>query len=198
MQGMSFDFNLAFPRAWGAPPVTAQLKVAPEDFYVEERLDFELANSGEHLYLFVEKRDQNTQTVAEHIARMAKVSPGDVSYAGMKDRRAVTRQWFSVYLPKNNDFAWQAVPDCEMTLLSFARHHKKLRRGEHAANFFRIQLREVDGDSDALLRRLALVAEHGVPNYFGEQRFGYQSSNLRDIERFLGKAKGIGDALLVV
>ena len=187
---MLFDFNRDCPRAWGVPPITAQLKTTAEDFYVEEQLDFELAGSGEHVYLFVEKRDQNTQIIAEHIARMAKVRIGDVSYAGMKDRRAVTRQWFSVYLPKTDDFSWQAVPDCDMTLLASTRHHKKLRRGEHAANFFRICLRNIDGDLELLHTRLVLIAEQGVPNYYGEQRFGHQLANLEGLERFLLKAKG--------
>lgn len=187
---MTSDFDRDFPRAWGAPPVTALLKAAVDDFYVEEHLGMELSATGEHLYLFVEKRNQNTQVVAEHIAQMAKVRSGDVSYSGMKDRRAVTRQWFSVYLPKRDDFVWQTVPDVEINLLSSIRHHKKMRRGEHQANFFRICLRHVDGDRDALHARLALIAEHGVPNYYGEQRFGYQRANLRDIERFLLKAKG--------
>jgi tRNA pseudouridine13 synthase len=187
---MPFDYNRDFPRAWGAAPITALLKVVPEDFYVEEQLGFEPTGSGEHLYLFVEKRNQNTQAVAEHIARMAKVRPGDVSYSGLKDRRAVTRQWFSVYLPKGENVSWQTPPDCEITLLLSARHHKKLRRGEHAANFFRIVLSQIEGDEEALNTRLAFVAEHGVPNYYGEQRFGYQVANLQDLEGFLRKAKG--------
>lgn len=183
-------FNLEFSRAWGAPPLRAQIKVVPEDFFVEEQLGFEPAGSGEHLYLFIEKRDHNTQTVAEHLAAMAHVRVSDVSYSGMKDRRAVTRQWFSVYLQQRDDFVWPLSPDSGITLLRCARHHKKLRRGEHAANFFRIHLRRLDGDRDALLARLAQIAGHGVPNYYGEQRFGHQGSNLRDIERFLARAKG--------
>ena len=198
---MSADIHREFPRTWGAAPVVAQLKATADDFYVEERLGAELSGAGEHLYLFVEKRNQNTQTVAELITRMAGVRSGDVSYAGMKDRRAVTRQWFSVYLPKQDDFIWHTEPDSEITLLSSIRHHKKLRRGEHAANFFRICLRDVEGDSEALHTRLALIAERGVPNYYGEQRFGYQRANLQHIERFLlrakGKQQGFQDRLMV-
>ena len=187
---MTDTLNLDFSRAWGTPPITAQLKAVPEDFYVEEQLGFELSGAGEHLYLFIEKRDQNTQVVAEHIARMADVQLSDVGYSGMKDRKAVTRQWFSVYLQQRDDFAWQSIPDGEISLLHSGRHHKKLRRGEHQANLFRICLRDVQGDRDALAAHLTVIAERGVPNYYGAQRFGHDGSNLRDVDRFLAKAKG--------
>lgn len=182
------DFNLDFPRAYGEPPISAIFKAEPEDFYVEECLGFEPSGAGEHLYLFIEKRDRNTQQVAEQLAQAVGIAAKDVSYAGLKDRRAVTRQWFSLYLPKPTDMPGQV--DASVKVLRSARHHKKLRRGEHRANRFRIRLKRVEGDRVLLEERLQQIQRAGVPNYFGEQRFGHGASNLHQVESFLQHAKG--------
>lgn len=193
------EFDLDFPRAYGEPPVTALFKAEPEDFYVEEQLGYEPSGSGEHLYLFIEKRDRNTQSVAEQLAAAAGIALQDVAYAGLKDRRAVTRQWFSLYLPKRAE-----LPVSEgdgFRVLNRGRHSQKLRRGDHGSNLFRIVLKQVQGDSALLQQRLQHVQEQGVPNYFGEQRFGKGASNLQQMERFLaqhkGKQRGFQDRLRV-
>lgn len=186
-------FNLDFPRAHGELPVTAVLKAEPEDFYVEEQLGFEPGGVGEHLYLFIEKRDRNTQPVAEALAQAAGIAVKDVGYSGLKDRRAITRQWFSLYLPKQPEFNIHSghIPSGSgFTVLRSARHTQKLRRGDHQSNLFRICVKNVEGDPELLEGRLRQIKEWGVPNYFGEQRFGHGASNLQQIEGFLQKAKG--------
>ena len=87
------------PYAYGGPLISGSLRDQPADFFVEENLGFEPEGEGEHVFLWIEKTDINTQQLAGDIARLAKLPTRQVSYAGMKDRRAVTRQWFSVHLP---------------------------------------------------------------------------------------------------
>ena len=91
-----------WPRATEAefgPPPAGTFRVIPEDFVVEEVLGFAPGGEGEHLWLWVEKRELTTLEVARHLARVCAVSERAVGYSGMKDRVAVTRQWFSVHLP---------------------------------------------------------------------------------------------------
>jgi tRNA pseudouridine13 synthase len=185
---MTHSFNPDFPRAHGAPPVRAILKAEPEDFFVEEQFDFMPAGSGEHEYLFIEKRDLNTQDAVKRLAQAAGIKPGDIGYSGMKDKRAVTRQWFSLYLPKQTTFALPA--DERMIVLRRERHTQKLRRGSHHHNFFRITLRDVQGDLHALPARIEMIQKHGVPNYFGEQRFGHNGDNLRQVDALIARTQG--------
>ena len=174
----------ALNKAYGKPLVTGLLRQSPEDFFVEEILGFEPEGEGEHVFLWVEKRGSNTQFVADKIAELAGVPARQVSFSGMKDRWAVTRQWFSVQLPGIADPDWQQLNDDEITVLKTQRHLKKLRRGVHRGNRFRLTLREVEGDIDALMARAAEIADSGVPNYFGEQRFGRGFSNMSSAVRW--------------
>src|SRR5688572_17268674 len=98
------DFSRDFPRAFGDVNVHALFRSCPEDFQVVEELGFELAGEGEHVFLHIEKRGENTAWVADQIAQVAKVKPMDVGYCGRKDRHAITRQWFSVYLPQRQHY----------------------------------------------------------------------------------------------
>lgn len=175
-------FDLDFPRAHGAVPVTANFRTECEDFVVNEVLGFEPSGEGEHLLLDIVKRDDNTPWIAKQIAKVAGVKPMDVGYCGLKDRRAVTRQWFSVYLPKQVAPDWQTLNGESSQLLAVHRHHKKLRRGEHQANEFLIRLRDCDGDLAELEHRLSQIQSQGVPNYFGEQRFGRDAGNLLEAQ----------------
>ena len=147
------------------------LRVALEDFEVTETLAFEPSGAGEHLYLLIAKRGLTTRAVQEALAAAADVVPVDVSYAGMKDKHAVARQWFSVRRPRQETFAgvegW--------TVLDAAWHEKKLRRGELQANRFRIRIRDVSGPVAVNLER---VVRDGAPNYFGPQRFGTDGGNV--------------------
>lgn len=177
-------FDLDFPRAWPALHVSASFRQRAEDFFVDEQLGFELSGAGEHLCLHIEKINQNTVYVAKQLANWAGIRQMDVGYCGLKDRQAVTRQWFSLYIGKNEpDFAALAIEGC--TVLAVSRHNSKLRPGMHAGNAFAIRLRDVQGDKSALLARWQAVVAEGVPHYFGEQRFGFSGSNLQQAQALL-------------
>lgn len=166
------------PRAYGAPPLTATLRSTADDFRVEEILGYEADGEGEHAFLWVEKRDANTDWVARELARFAGISPVNVGYAGLKDRHAVTRQAFSVQLPGKADPDWSAFPHPEVKVLASARHKRKLKRGALRGNRFVLVLRDVQGDRARAQEVLQQIAVRGVPNYFGEQRFGREGGNL--------------------
>jgi len=167
----------------GKPVASARMRQCPEDFRVTEIPLLEPDGEGEHVWLWIRKRNENTQHVAELLSTHAGVHPRQVSYAGMKDRRAVTEQWFSVHLPGREEPDWQAM-NCEtLTVLRHQRHSRKLRRGTLKGNSFRITLREIGGDQAVLEQRLAAARDRGVPNYFGEQRFGRGGSNLYTAEK---------------
>lgn len=168
--------SLAYANA--KPGAIARLRQCPEDFQVTEIPLLEPDGEGEHVWLWIRKRNENTQHVAELLSTHAGVHPRQVSYAGMKDRHAVTEQWFSVQLPGREEPDWQAMNSATLTVLRHARHSRKLRRGTLKGNTFRITLRDISGDRHALEQRLVKVREQGVPNYFGEQRFGRGGSNL--------------------
>ncbi|MFN7552163.1 MAG: tRNA pseudouridine(13) synthase TruD, partial [Pseudomonadota bacterium] len=133
------------PFAFGGPPLAGVLRSTPEDFEVEEDLGFEPSGAGEHLMLWVEKRGANTEWVARQLARVAGIAPVGVGFAGLKDRHAVTRQWFSLHLPGREapDFAAAAIEGVRG--LDARRHARKLPRGALAGNRFRIVLRELRG-----------------------------------------------------
>ena len=163
-------FDLAY--ALGKPNCHGITRSIPEDFQVEEVLGFELAGQGEHVCLHIRKRNSNTAFVAKQIARLAGVKNMDVSYAGLKDRNAVTTQWFSIYLSNKPEPDWTQLNNDEVELVSVCRHNRKLRRGALKGNRFKIIARQLQGDTHALEQRLQTIKTTGVPNYFGEQRFG--------------------------
>ena len=175
---MTKQFSLDWAYALGQPLGSADFRSQPEDFQVTENLGFELSSAGEHVYLHLEKRGDNTIWLAKQIARLAEVNPSDVGYCGLKDRHAVTQQWFSVYLPKGAEPDWRQLNSETVTLLGSTRHVKKLRRGMHTFNHFVIRLRNYSGDNAQLTDRLEQIKQQGVPNYFGEQRFGHSGNNL--------------------
>ena len=166
------------PRAFGAPVLSARIRSVPEDFFVEELAGFEPSGEGEHLLLTVEKRGMNTAFAAKRIAEWAAIAEMGVGYAGLKDRHAVTRQRFSVHLPRKRapDLAGLASDDLKVIDASW--HSRKLPRGALAGNRFELVLRDVAGDRDAIDARLAEIAAHGLPNWFGDQRFGRDGGNV--------------------
>ena len=166
------------PRAWGGPAGSGTLRADPGDFFVEEVLGFEPEGEGEHLLVFIEKRELNTADVAEALRRCAGVRPVDVSFAGLKDRRAVTRQWFSLYLPGRADPDLRDIEGGQLRILRTARHSRKLRRGALRGNRFHLVVRDFEGDAGQAGSLLEQIARYGFPNYFGAQRFGRGNSNL--------------------
>jgi tRNA pseudouridine13 synthase len=177
--------------AFGAPVLSARIRVQPEDFRVEEIDAFEASGEGEHLLLTIEKRGMNTGFVAGTIARWAGVTDVAVGFAGLKDRHAVTVQRFSVQLPGRDAPELAALEQEGLRVLAQARHRRKLSRGALDGNRFALVLRGVSGDRDAIEARLAQVAAHGVPNAFGGQRFGHGGGNVaKAIAMFAQGARG--------
>lgn len=173
----------ALPGGFGAPVLSALYRAAPEDFVVEEIPGFEPTGQGEHLLLTVEKRGANTAHIAKRLARWAGIPEMGVGYAGLKDRHAVTRQRFSVHLPKRVAPDLAALQDEELKVLDSAWHNRKLPRGALKGNRFELVLRDVVGDGDAIGQRLAAIAAGGLPNYFGVQRFGREGDNVEAARR---------------
>ena len=200
-------FSLDFPRAYGEPVCAAQVRAEPEDFQVDELMNLDFDGSGEHLCILVRKRNQNTRWLAAEMAAQLELPESAIGYCGLKDRRAVTSQWFSLHLPEHSgsgrETASQTVQNRrrpndkrvvqglhldECDILSSQRHGKKLRRGMHAGNRFKLRLKNVQGDRTAIQQRLEQIDE-GVPNYFGEQRFGIDGQNLVEADKLLRKTR---------
>lgn len=188
-------FSLDFPLAYGPLNASGDFRRLPEDFQVNEVLGYEPSGEGEHVFLHVLKRGENTAWVAQKIAQLAGVKEMDVGYCGRKDRHAVTAQWFSVYLPKEPaGLDWMQLNSDSIQVLGVSRHQHKLRRGEHESNQFVIRLRDVDvEDKSKLELRIEQVLTHGVPNYFGEQRFGNGGNNLHQANLLLIDRKPMRD-----
>lgn len=167
------------PRAFGLPLVIGRIRQSPADFEVTELLGFDLSGGGEHDFLYLQKVGANTRWVAGQLAAYAGVALNDVGYAGLKDRHAVTRQWFSVRRPAAAGTDWTIFNVADLSILQCGRNQRKLRRGAHAANQFRIVIRDIRGTAGDILQRLLQIRDRGVPNYFGEQRFGRNGNNLR-------------------
>jgi len=182
-----------WPRAHGGPVIRGRLRQSAEDFAVTEVLGFEPDGEGEHDFLWIEKRHTNTVWLARQLAEFASIPLRDVGYAGMKDRLAVTRQWFSVRRPGGMPADWSALDVAGVQLLKTTRNSRKLRRGAHAGNRFRIVIRDVSqadekSGHEHLDQLIRTIGEQGVPNYFGEQRFGRSGNNLALAESlFAGK-----------
>ena len=182
------ELELLGPRAYGESLGSAVLKATAEDFQVDEVLDIPLTGDGEHLWLWVEKRDLNTEEAARRIAKAAGVPLRTVSYAGLKDRQALTRQWFSIQLPGKADPDLSAAQNDTLKILKTARHRRKLQRGAHSANGFTLRLTGFKGDSAAVDARLQTIARQGIPNYFGAQRFGHDGGNVVDASAWAARS----------
>ncbi len=162
---------------YGKPTVHGLYKQQYEDFIVIEELGFDLTGEGEHILVYLEKKDCNTIYVAEQLAKYVGISAKNVSYAGLKDRQAVTQQWFSLHMPgkETPDFSQFDLAGCR--ILQINRHNKKLKIGALKGNRFKIILRNLS-DKQAIEPKLNLIKQYGVPNYFGEQRFGREQNNM--------------------
>ena len=178
-----FDFH-RMPRLLGEPLGRAMFRSQLEDFQVDEIIDLQPSGEGEHLLVHIRKRDQNTTCVAGLLATLAGIKRNDVGYCGMKDRFAVTTQWYSLHIPgRELDIAQLKHDDFE--IITSARHNKKLRRGMHQGNQFKLVLRAFKADPAIVAERLSLIERRGVPNYFAEQRFGHDGGNLHEAQRLI-------------
>ena len=181
--------NTDWHYAWTAPHARADLKTFASDFLVEEILGFEPEGKGEFVYLWVEKQGVNTDYLAKRLAQAADISPNRVTYAGVKDRHACTRQWFCLHMtghaPDLSEIE-QVFREPEMVrVLLQTRHSKKLKTGGLQGNRFVLRLRNIQGERSEIEQRLSLIERFGVPNYYGEQRFGIQGNNLVNGYKFV-------------
>ena len=165
------------------PKQTALLKAECADFVVKEQLGYDMSGDGEFVAVKVRKTDCNTLFVGEQLAKFAGISARNMSYAGLKDRKAVSEQWFSLQMPgqPTPDFSQFSLEGVE--ILEVTRHQRKIRIGSLQGNHFEILLRNAE-ETDELKVRLDFLAKNGFPNYFTEQRFGRDGNNLTQALRW--------------
>ncbi len=170
------DYPTNYQYLYAKPTCSAAIRVCNEDFQVTEIPAFEPDGEGEHWYFNIRKNGENTDWVAKQLASFFDVSTKEIGYAGKKDRHAITQQWFSVCLPGIMDISVENFNTESIKILEIRKHSRKLRLGALKGNRFSIVLKNVSDDK-YFAQRLSLV-EKGVPNYFGEQRFGIAGGNL--------------------
>jgi tRNA pseudouridine13 synthase len=160
------------------PGIGGRIKVEPEDFEVEEIAAYTPSGTGEFLYLWIEKRDLGAEYFGRQVAQRLGLAPGEVGAAGLKDRRAVTRQWISV--PAQAEARLGQLEGPDMRVLEVSRHTNKLRPGHLHGNRFRILIREHDPSAGTSLSKiLEQLRLQGLPNFYGAQRFGRQQETLQ-------------------
>ncbi|MFA5700050.1 MAG: tRNA pseudouridine(13) synthase TruD [Desulfuromonas sp.] len=156
------------------------IKLTPEDFCVEEIPAYLPAGEGEHLYLWVEKRNCSTLHLVQLLAEKLQLKPAAIGYAGLKDKRATTRQWISVSAPSEIDAETLSTLDlgAAIKILSVTRHSNKLRLGHLRGNRFKLNVHSVVPDGLERAQNIIHILEHtGVPNLFGAQRYGVRANN---------------------
>lgn len=175
------------PRGGPAPRVDAEYKVSPADFVVEEVPAYTPSGDGTHAWLWIQKAGIGTLDAVGELARALGRRAKEFGYAGLKDAKAIARQWISIEHVEDKQLAALKLPSIE--ILDIRRHGNKLKLGHLAGNRFRILLRDL-GTAAApdVLTNLQCLAAHGVPNYFGEQRFGKRGANLDKGLRILQSA----------
>jgi len=146
---------MSLPCAHGGPASTGVLKASPADFQVFEHMHVRPEGEGEHLWLEIEKTGWNTEDVALLLAKQAGVHRLAVGYSGLKDKHAITRQWFSLHLPGKADAEFDWPPGLRM--IQGLRHRRKLNRGTHRANGFVLRVTDFQGDRQQLEQQLATI-----------------------------------------
>ena len=172
-----------------AAECSATIRNQATDFQVNEILPFEPSGEGEHVYLQIRKTGVNTNWLAAELAKFAGVPPVAIGVAGMKDRHAVTTQWFSIKLAGQEAPDWTAFETDQIEIIQQQRHARKLKRGVLLGNDFQLILRDIMGDRTQWETALEQVAKQGVPNYFGGQRFGHGGNNLRRAAHWFSTGK---------
>lgn len=184
------------PYLHGGPLGRAGFKVRPEDFVVEEVLGFEPSGVGEHCLVWVEKTDLDSNAAGARLADALGLRRRLVSHCGLKDRHAVTRQWFSLHMPGQDSPEPEALESDGLRVLRITRNSRKLRRGIHLGNRFTVRLRDPDFEPAAALKRWEDIARAGVPNLFGSQRFGNEGRNVEKATAMFRGEFTPGDRLL--
>lgn len=188
-------YSLDWPRVYGLPLAEASFKLSPEDFQVNELFDGDFSGEGEHILLKIEKRGVTTEDVLKSLSRLTGKPGKLLSYAGLKDKQALCTQWLSIHAPGEVIPGVETLEAPGWRVLESTRHHKKLRPGFLSANQFVITLRDLR-HADDLLQRLEPIKRFGVPNYFGEQRFGRDAGNLARADELLVQGRKIKDRFL--
>lgn len=170
---------------WRDHRAIAKFKQQPSNFIVDEILNWDFRGQGEHLFLRIEKTNCNTVWVAKQLAKFYEVPPRDVGYSGLKDRHAVTTQYFSIRLPGIKPDAYELPTHDEYRVVEHHLHDKKLKRGNHKYNDFSIRLLEVSGNTTNIDKRLQGIRDNGCPNFFDSQRFGNDNSNLTRLQQWI-------------
>lgn len=185
----NFDFAL-FPHINPtALSCSAVIRSQPEFFQVDEKLPFEPDGFGGHVWLNIQKRGINTDWLAGELAKFCGVHQVAVGFSGLKDRHAVTRQWFSINLEGFEEPDWSAFESEDIKIIEKTRHGKKLKRGVLTGNRFILRLTDLQGDKADWEASLQKIQQDGVPNYFAEQRFGHQAGNLYRVEHWFSTGK---------
>ena len=201
---MAISDTATLPQPMTPPILHARYKTVATDFVVNEILPNIFTGEGEHLWLHIQKMGMNTAYVAKLLAEWADIPLRDVGYSGLKDRHAITTQWFSLRIPKKQlpptTFAPVALGEDEsVQILAQHWHNKKLGRGAHQANQFIITLRDIQLAAVSLnteqlsiakqkiAQHLAHISQLGVPNYFGPQRFGHNGNNIKEALRLFAE-----------
>ncbi len=157
------------------PGIGGQLKAEPEDFFVEEIPLYAPTGQGQHIYVEIEKRGLSTYVAIKLIARALNISPGQIGHAGLKDAQAVTRQTLSIDRVTPEAVTALNIPNIK--ILQVSRHHNKLKIGHLAGNRFVIRVRQVTPEALPMAEAvMATLIQKGVPNFFGEQRFGHREN----------------------
>ena len=191
---MNIPSLLLAPTLSTDPRPTGLIKAAPQDFLVEEILGIELDNEGEHLMLLIRKCQLNTEDVARELKKLCKAADVDVSYSGLKDKNAVTEQWFSVRTPDDASHLPEAagsladMVEGSWGVVQSHRHTRKLRRGAHRRNRFSLRLRKLhsldtESPAEQVAERVGVLGKGGFPNYFDMQRFGRGGANLQKAQQ---------------
>jgi len=177
-------------RVYGDSVCRASIKDTPDDFRVIEELDIDFSGAGEHLWLLIQKIELNTNDVVTTLAERFTVKPADVGYSGMKDKQAVTEQWFSICTPEHMDVGELTS---SIKIKSVQRHHRKLRHGTHHGNRFHIVLNNIEWSNGAgqseFESRIEKIGEQGFPNYLGPQRFGFNGQNIHRAKAWFAQPK---------
>lgn len=167
-----------WPYHLGEPQAEGVIRSYPRDFVVEEIARIQPEGEGSHLWIWVEKHSANTDWVAKELARVTDSVPRDVGYAGLKDRHAITRQWFSIPFSSTTRENLENAEIEGVKILESHQHTRKLKRGTLDGNRFNLRVRQLTGDKAQTISRLEQIRATGVPNYFGPQRFGHRGQNV--------------------
>ncbi|MGQ3890187.1 tRNA pseudouridine(13) synthase TruD [Legionella sp. CNM-1927-20] len=188
-------YALDWSYAYGKPQAAAQFKLEPEDFQVIEYFNSEFSGDGEHILLKIEKRGLTTEEVVKSLSRLINKPIKQISYAGLKDRQALTVQWLSIHAPGEIIPGTEALQAPGWRVLESTRHNKKLKPGFLTGNHFKIRLKNLS-NREQFRQRIEQIKVGGVPNYFGEQRFGRNAGNLLKAQEMLVENRKVKDRFL--